>query len=125
MLLKVLGTSLFASLLLAAPALADGNVKTGKKIFKKCKACHTLKEGKNRVGPSLYGIVDKPSGTVEGFKYSDAMATANLIWDADTLTAFLTNPSDVVPKTNMVFPGLKKPQQITDLIAYLREAGQS
>lgn len=100
-------------------AFADGDVKAGKKVFKKCKACHTVKPGKNKTGPSLYNILDAQAGGVEGFSYSGAMAGSGLVWDAETLAAFLTKPKDVVPGTKMVFSGLKKESQIADLIAYL------
>ncbi|MBO9450778.1 cytochrome c family protein [Tropicibacter sp. R16_0] len=100
-------------------AWAEGDAKAGKKVFKKCKACHTVKEGKNKVGPTLYGIVDAPAGQVEGFKYSPALLESGLTWDAETLKAFLTKPKELVPSNKMSFAGLKKEQQIDDLIAYL------
>lgn len=116
---------LIASIAIATPVFAEGDIKSGKKVFKKCKACHTVKEGKNKVGPSLFNIVDAPAGSVADFKYSDAMAQSGLIWDEATLTAFLTKPKDVVPKTTMAFPGLKKEEQIVDLIAYLRDEAKA
>ncbi|WP_293572781.1 cytochrome c family protein [Phaeobacter sp.] len=107
------------SLSLPGAALAAGDVKAGKSVFKKCKACHTVKEGKNRVGPSLFGIVDAPAGAVEGFRYSDALAQSGLVWDDATLAAFLSAPREVVPGNRMAFPGLKKQSDIDNLIAYL------
>ena len=104
----------------ATGAQADGDIKAGKKVFKKCKACHTLKEGDSRVGPTLYKIVGAASGAQEGFNYSSAMKEAELIWDEETLAAFLTKPKDVVPRTTMSFAGLKKPQDVVDLVAYLK-----
>ena len=107
----------------AAPATqvaaVTGDVKAGKKVFKKCRACHKLDEGKHTVGPSLYQIIGKPAGAVEGFKYSKAMANSGLTWDVETLTAFLAKPKKVVPKTKMAFGGLKKPADIENLLAYL------
>lgn len=100
-------------------ALAEGDAKAGKKVFKKCKACHTVKAGKNKVGPTLFGIVGAQAGQVEGFNYSKPLADSGLTWDAETLKAFLTKPRDVVPGNKMSFAGLKKEQQIDDLIAYL------
>ncbi|MBO9406876.1 c-type cytochrome [Shimia sp. R9_1] len=106
--------------LLATTTLADGDVKKGKKVFKKCKACHSLKPEDNRVGPTLYGVFGATSGSVEGFRYSGPMTQAGIVWDTETLAAFLAKPKDVVPGTTMAFPGLKKPEQIDDLLAYLQ-----
>lgn len=107
--------------LMTSAALADDKA-AGKKVFNKCKACHTLEEGgKKRVGPNLYGIIGRAAGTSEGFKYSKAMTESGIVWDEAQLGAFLTKPKDVVPKTKMAFPGIKKPEQLEDLIAYIVE----
>lgn len=94
----------------------------GAKVFKKCMACHAIDE-KNKIGPSLKGIVGRKAATVEGFKYSDAMlakGAEGVIWDEATLAAYLPDPKAWVPGTKMVFPGLKKPEEVTDLIAFLK-----
>ena len=114
----ILGVTLVLGALTTG-AWAEGDAKAGKKVFKKCKACHTVKEGKNKVGPTLFGIVGAPAGQVEGFKYSTALLEAGLTWDAETLRAFLTKPKDLVPGNKMSFAGLKKEKEIDDLIAYL------
>lgn len=102
-------------------AHAEGDAKKGKRVFRKCKACHAVKEGKNGVGPSLYNIVGAEAGKVDGFgSYSSELQASGLVWDEETLTAFLTKPKDVVPGTNMSFSGLKKENEIADLIAYLK-----
>ena len=93
---------------LSAPAFAAGDVKAGKKIFKKCKACHDVKEGKNKVGPSLYNIVGATAGSVEGFKYSKALLESGLTWDEENLRAFVTKPKKLIPGNRMAFAGLKK-----------------
>ena len=103
-------------------ALAEGDSAQGEKVFKKCAACHSVEAGKNKVGPSLHGVVGSPAGSVEGFKYSDAMKESGLVWDEATLDSFLTKPKDVVPKTRMAFPGLKDEQDRQDVIAYLKQA---
>ena len=108
----------------AAPATAiafAGDVKAGKKVFKKCKACHEVKEGRNKSGPSLYNILGASAGQVEGFRYSKAMAESGLIWDAETMDAFLADPKKIVKGTKMAFRGLKKPEDIENVIAYLAE----
>ena len=117
--IKCVAAALISLMALSTPALAEGNIKAGKKIFKKCKACHDVKEGKNKVGPSLYNIVGATAGKVEGFKYSKAMTESDLVWDEANLRAFVTKPKELVPGNRMAFAGLKKEKQIDDLIAYL------
>lgn len=108
----------------AAPLWAEGDAAAGEKVFNKCKACHAVGEdAKNKVGPVLNGIVGAPAGKVEGFKYSPnlvELAEGGLVWDEPTLVAYLTNPKDVVPKGRMSFAGLKKEEDIANVIAYLQ-----
>ena len=101
------------------------DAEKGAKVFKKCMACHTV-EDKNKIGPSLKGIVGRKAATVEGFKYSDAMlakAAEGVVWDEATLTAYLPDPKAFVPGTKMSFPGLKVPEDVADLIAFLKTKG--
>ncbi len=108
----------------ALPASA-ADAEKGAKVFRKCKACHTLEEGgKNRVGPNLFGVIGRTSGTVEGFKYSSAMKEAAIVWDEETLDAYLTKPKAYVPKGKMAFAGIKKEGQRADLIEYLKQETQ-
>jgi cytochrome c len=104
-------------------ALADGDALKGEQVFKKCIACHSVKEAKNKVGPHLIGIVGRPIASVPDFKYSDAMkayATAAMSWDEENLNTYFENPRAVVAKTKMAFTGLKKEDERADLIAYLK-----
>ena len=103
---------------------AEGDPANGEKVFRKCKACHALEPGKNKVGPSLAGVFGRTAGTVEGFKYSSAMTDSGIVWDEETMDGFLEKPKQVVPKTRMAFAGLKKEQDRMDVIAYLQEATQ-
>ena len=112
------------AIIAASPALAEGDAAAGEKVYKKCKTCHSLEAGKNKLGPNLAGIFGRQAGSVEGFKYSAAMASSGIVWDEATMDAFLAKPKDVVPKTKMAFAGLKKEVQRQDLIAYLKEAAQ-
>jgi len=102
-------------------ALSGGDAKAGKKVFRKCKACHVVDAEKNKVGPHLVGIMGRASGSVEGFKYSKAMAGADLTWNAETLAGYLANPKKYMPGNKMAFGGLRKEDQIADVIAYLAQ----
>ena len=116
-----------------APAHAAGDVKKGKKVFAKCKACHKTVAGKKGVGPNLNGLFGRTAGTLAKFKYSKDMKAAGakgLVWTEETLFTYLQNPKPFVgsfigkkkAKTRMVFKGLKKAKDRENLIAYLKEA---
>jgi cytochrome c len=122
--LKLLAAAAFAVTGFAASAHADGDSAKGKKVFAKCMACHTTEAGKNKVGPTLHGIFGRKSGTVEGFTYSDAMKNAGITWSEAELDKYLTNPKKDVPGNKMAFPGLPKPDDRANVIAYLKEASQ-
>lgn len=108
---------------MAGSALAEGDAAAGEKVFKKCKACHTMEVGKNKVGPSLAGIIGATPGKVDGFKYSDAMiefGEGGAVWDEATLDEFLKKPKGLLPKTKMSFAGLKKDEDRANVIAYMK-----
>ena len=108
-----------ATLLVASGAMAAGDAVKGKKIAKKCKACHTVaRGGKNRLGPNLFDILGKPAGKVKGYKYSKALSASGIVWDEHTFTDFVAKPRKVVKGTKMSFRGIKKATQRADLLAY-------
>lgn len=110
-----------ALMLLPLPAVAQDSA-AGEIVFKKCAACHAIGEGaKNRVGPELNGLIGRPAGTINGFKYSPAMLSSGLVWDAATLANYLKSPKDLVPKTKMAFAGLKADEDIANIIAYIAQ----
>lgn len=96
----------------------------GEKVFTKCKACHIADEDKNKVGPSLNGVIGRTAGTHPDFKYSEAMIAAGksgVVWDEPTLTTYLHDPRGMVKGSKMVFPGLKKDEDVANVIAYLKQ----
>lgn len=107
-----------------AAMVAAADATDGEKVFKKCKACHALEDGQNRVGPHLYNLIDRPIGGVDGFKYSDALAGNGGTWTADELSAFLTKPKEYAPGTKMSFAGLRKEEDRAAVIAYIQSAAQ-
>ena len=98
-------------------------VAKGEKVFRKCKSCHAVGEGaKNKSGPHLNGIVGRPFGAVDGFKYSKALMAAaegGTVWDAEALAGFLTKPKAYMKGTKMSFSGLRKEADVEAIIAYL------
>ncbi len=106
------------SLLIAGPALADQ--VTGQKVFQaQCTICHAATQGGKKIGPSLFGVVGRTSGTLPGFAYSSAMTAKAVTWTPATLDTYLTAPRAFVPGTKMTFAGLGKPDQRGNVIEYL------
>ena len=114
-----LAVAALAAMLASSAARADGDPALGKVQFNKCAACHSAKAGENKIGPSLYGVVGRPSHSIEGFSYSDAMKAYNVNWTNEELNKYLENPRGVVAGTKMIFVGLKKEDERANLIAYL------
>ena len=111
-------------LVLGGPVAADGDAAKGETIFRKCKACHAVGEGAdNLFGPRLNGIVGQAVASVEGYQYSEAFVQKKqegIVWSEANLDAYLENPKTFVKGTKMVFSGLKKPNERSDIIAYLK-----
>ena len=96
----------------------------GEKVFLKCKACHQIGEGaKDAVGPVLNGVVGRKAGTYPDYTYSDANKNSGITWDEATLKEYLKNPRAKVPGTKMIFAGLTKDDDISNVIAYLKQFG--
>ena len=126
---------IFMSVILVASIVANfnianaGDIKAGEKIFNKCKACHGVKEGgKNKLGPNLWNIVGAPIAAKDGYKYSKALkayAEEAGNWNEENLTVWLKKPKGLVKKTKMIFPGLKKADDITNILAFLKANGNN
>jgi cytochrome c len=116
-----------ASVIVLSPAGAgaqEGDATAGAEVFKKCATCHIADSDTNKVGPSLNGLFGRKAGTHPNFAYSASMKDAGdggLVWDEATLRDYLHNPRVKVKGTKMAFVGLKDDQEITNLIAYLKQ----
>ena len=110
---KKVGLALAILLAPVAASAADAPA-----AFNQCKACHKVEAGKNGVGPSLAGVFGRKAGSEPTFKYSDAMKAAGT-WDEATLAKYLADPKGAVPGNKMAFAGLKKPEDVQNVIAYL------
>ena len=102
-------------------AMAAGDAGEGEKVFKRsCGSCHVVtKDGPKRLGPTLFGVVGRHSGTVDGFRYSEANKKSDVTWTPEVLDKYLVDPKKFMPGTNMAFAGLKKDDERANLIAYL------
>jgi cytochrome c len=106
--------------------MAMGDVATGKKIFKKCAACHSIvKSGKNKIGPALYNVVGRKFGEVADYKYSKALATYDRKWNFEELNSFLTKPAKYIKGTKMAYAGLRKEKDRASIIKYLNQNSDS
>ena len=108
------------------PMLASANMENGEKIFKKCASCHTqVKGGENKVGPAMWGIVNRSKGSMEGFAYSGALVEFGGDWNVEELNKFLLKPKKYIAGTKMSFAGLKKSSDRANVILYLRSLSDS
>lgn len=116
---RMSATLLVFALIACHSALAQ-DANDGRRVFQAdCSICHTVQPGRNLVGPTLFGVVNRHSGRVAGFHYSNANLQSGLTWDPTTLDRYLTAPRKVVPGTFMTFPGLADAAKRADVIAYL------
>ena len=106
--------------------LGLGNVESGKKVFKKCAACHTIKQGgDNKIGPALYSVVGRTAGSVSNYKYSKALVSYRKEWSFEELNGFLIKPASWIKGNKMGFAGLKKEKDRASVILYLNQNSDS
>ena len=124
MISRYLGAGLAAGVLAftGSVALAQGDSAAGEKVFNKCKVCHVADEPQNKVGPHLVGLFGRTAGSVEDFRYSNAMKDSGITWSEETLAEYLADPRGYIKGNRMAFVGLKDEEEIDDVIAYLKEA---
>ncbi|WAC58934.1 c-type cytochrome [Brevundimonas sp. SL130] len=111
-----------AMLLAALPAPYNtGDLANGRRVFARCRACHTIGEGApDMAGPNLYGVFGRKAGDRPRYNYSNTLRTAQFVWDADTLDHWLENPKAFLPGNKMTFAGLSDAADRRDVIAYLK-----
>ena len=110
---------LLAPSALAAPALA-ADAQHGKQLFQACAACHGQNGTGGTLGPDLTGVVGRKAGTLDNFRYSNAMQHSNLVWTEANLRAYVSNPQAEVKGNRMPFSGVKNPKDADDIVAYLK-----
>ena len=102
--------------------LALGDVSHGEKVFKKCKACHSIKQGgRNNIGPKLWNVMFRPVGAVTDYKYSKALTSYGKEWSWEEMNGFLIKPSKWIPNNKMGFAGLKSEKDRSSVILYLNQ----
>ena len=101
---------------------ASTSAADGEKVFKKCLSCHSIaEEGKNKIGPKLFGVLGRQAGSISDYKYSKAMASHGKTWSLDEMNSFLIKPKDWIKGTKMSFAGLKKAKDRAAVILYMNE----
>ena len=98
------------------------DISAGERLFKRhCGICHIAEKDSARrlQGPNLWGLIGRKAGTIEGFRYSDANKNSGIVWSAETLDPYLTDPREVIKGTTMAFVGVKKPDERKAIIEYL------
>jgi cytochrome c len=105
-------------LTLAAPPAVAADADHGKVLFETCVACHS--DRADALGPSLKGVFGRPSASLDGFRYSNPMKRANLLWDEDNLRGYIRDPQAKVKGNRMPYGGMSDPRDVDDVIAYLK-----
>ena len=105
-----------------AALLALGTVEHGKKVFKKCSACHSIKKGgRNNIGPALYSVLGRNMGALENYKYSKALIAFGKDWTFQEMNNFLIKPTSYIKGTKMAFAGLKKEKDRASVILFMNQ----
>lgn len=105
---------------LPSPAFATGDASVGKKVYEEeCSDCHSVTAGKNKKGPSFFGVVGRKSATIADFNYSDAMRAKNTVWTPEAISEYIKAPKKSVPGGKMKYDGLDDAKARDDVIAYI------
>lgn len=105
-----------------AQPLPPGNAEAGAKVFNRCKACHQIGPGaESNIGPELNGVMGRPAGKLPDYVFSEGLASAGFVWDDAHMAEWLRGTKKMIPTTKMIFPGIRKDQDMADLLAYLHQ----
>jgi cytochrome c len=111
--------AIVGAIIMSAPSIVRAaDAEHGKQVFAACAACHSDKP--DAIGPSLRGVYGRTSGSLEDFRYSNAMTRAKLTWNDDNLRAYINDPQAKVPGNRMPFGGLHDAKDVDDVIAFLK-----
>ena len=105
-------------------ALAQADATRGEQLYVECAACHSFDNDTEELGPGLQGIFGRQAGALENYYYSPVLSDSRIIWNADTLNAFIADPQAAIPTNRMPYSGMPDPQDRADLIEYLMSASQ-
>lgn len=106
-----------------AEVYASADAAAGEGLWRNCRSCHKLEAGENGTGPTLFGLVGRAAGSVEGYAYSGAIAAVVDVWTPEHLNGFLADPKGYAPGTKMSFRGISDVEDRANLIAYLATIG--
>jgi cytochrome c len=118
----VFGTALLG--LASSSALAQSDVSRGEQLYVECAACHTFDNDTEELGPGLQGLFGRQAGALENYYYSSVLSDSGIVWNADTLDAFIADPQAAIPANRMPYSGLPDAQDRADLIEYLMEMSE-
>lgn len=119
----LVGGAAIASAMSPPSVIAAGDPIQGAAVFRNCLACHSIEPGQNLTGPTLNGVIGRKAGSLASFhRYSDALKRSKIVWNAESLDAWIRNPAALVPGNEMGFPGIPNAATRSDLIAYLEAA---
>ena len=114
--------ALAIALVPASAAHAQGDLKRGEKLFEDCRACHQVERGPSSgVGPTLHGVFGRGAATLDDFRYSPALKRSGIVWNAQTLDAYIADPQKAVPANRMPYGGMPEARDRADLIRYLQQ----
>jgi cytochrome c len=120
----VIAATLLATLALSSTARGEGDAAAGEQSFKKCLPCHAIGPGaKNKVGPELNGLDGRKAGTAPDYSYSDANKNSGITWNKEAFEKYITDPRAAIPRTKMIFPGIKNEKERENLWAYISQFG--
>jgi len=115
--------SIVAAVVIAAAGTASAqDIDKGQHAFNKCSPCHAIgPDAQNKIGPELNGLDGRHSGSAPGFTYSDANKNSGIVWDEAKFKEYIKDPKAMIPGTKMFFAGIKNPQEVDDLWAYVKQ----